>query len=123
MPATALFCTHTHTQPFYGPVSGTTLVNRCQKKTSRLYDAFSALKLLVGWQEGHRACKKMGDGEGGQWLVWMEWRPAGLSVCLPLLIFPCTIKSRSSLLASAHPSGPRKRAVKRLWCGLWCKGS
>jgi len=35
-------------------------------------------------------------------------------VCLPLLIFPCTIKSRSSLLAPAHPGGPRKRAVKRL---------
>jgi len=24
-------------------------------------------------------------------------------VCLPLLIFPCTIKPRSSLLAQAHP--------------------
>jgi len=49
----------------------------------------------------------------------MEWRPAGWSVCLPLLIFPCTIKSRSSLLAPAHLGGPGKRAVKRLWwCGL-----
>jgi len=47
----------------------------------------------------------------------MEWRPAGWSVCLPLLILPCTIKSRSSLLALAHPDSPRKRAVKRLW---WC---
>jgi len=47
-----------------------------------------------------------GDGEGGQWLVRIEWRPAGWSVCLPLLIFPCTIKSRSSLLAPAHPAGP-----------------
>jgi len=37
-------------------------------------------------------------------------------VCLPLLISPCTIKSRSSLLALAHLGGPRKRAVKRLWC-------
>jgi len=37
-------------------------------------------------------------------------------VCLPLLIFPCTMKSRSSL-AAAHLSGPGKRAVKRLWCG------
>jgi len=46
----------------------------------------------------------------------MEWRPAEWSVCLPLLIFPCTIKSRSSLLAPAHPGGPGKRAVKRLWC-------
>jgi len=34
---------------------------------------------------------------------------------VPLLIFPCTIKSRSSLLAPAHPNGPGKRAVKRLW--------
>jgi len=27
-------------------------------------------------------------------------------VYLPLLIFPCTMKSRSSLLAPAHPGGP-----------------
>jgi len=59
----------------------------------------------------------VGDGGGGHWLVRMEWRPSGWSVCLSLLIFPCTIKSRSSLLAPAHPGGPRKRAVKRLWCG------
>jgi len=38
---------------------------------------------------------------------------------LPLLVFPCTIKSRSSLLAPAHLGGPRKRAVKWLW---WCGG-
>jgi len=45
----------------------------------------------------------------------------GWSVCLPLLICPCTIKSRSSLLAPAHPGGPGKRAVKWLWCGMvWC---
>ena len=59
----------------------------------------------------------LGDGGGGHWLVQMEWRPAGWSVCLPLLIFPCTIKSRSSLLALAHLGGPGKRAVKWLWCG------
>jgi len=58
-----------------------------------------------------------GDGGGGQWLVRMELRPAGWSMCLPLLIFPCIIKSRSSLVAPAHPGGPRKGAVKRLWCG------
>jgi len=46
----------------------------------------------------------------------MEWRPVGWSVCLPLLIFPCTIKSRSSLLALAHPGGPRKRAING--CGV-----
>ena len=60
----------------------------------------------------------MGDGGGGHWLVRMEWHPAGWSVCLPLLIFPSTIKSRSSLLAPAHPGGPGKRAVKWLCCGV-----
>jgi len=59
-----------------------------------------------------------GDGGGGHWLVRMQWRLAGWSVCLPLLIFLCSIKSRSSLLAPAHPSGPRKRAIKWLW--WWC---
>ena len=82
--------------------------------------AFSALMLLVGQQEGHVACKKyVDDGGGGHWLVRMEWRPAGWSVCLPLLIFPCTIKSRSSLLVLAHPGGPGKRAVERLWWWWW----
>jgi len=55
--------------------------------------AFSALTLLVGQQEGHPRPVKMGDGGGGHCLVRMEWRPVGWSVCLPLLIFPCTIKS------------------------------
>jgi len=39
--------------------------------------AFSALTLLVEQQEGHPACKKWGDGGGGQWLVRMEWRSSG----------------------------------------------
>jgi len=75
---------------------------------------------LVGRQEGHPACKKMGDVEGGHWLVQMEWRPAGWSICLRLLIFPCTctMKSRSFLLAPAHPVDPGKGAVKRLWGGV-----
>jgi len=41
----------------------------------------------------------------------------GVFICA-LLIFLCTIKSRSSLLAPAHPGGPGKRAIKRLWCGV-----
>jgi len=81
--------------------------------------AFSILTLLVGRQEGHLACKKVwGDDGGRHWLVRMEWRPAGWSVCLPLLILPCTIKSRSFLLAPAHPGSPGKRVEKRLWCGI-----
>jgi len=63
-----------------------------------------------------RPVKNMGDGGGGHRLVWMEWRPAGWSVCLPLYISPCTIKSRSSLLGPAYLGGPGKRAVKWLWC-------
>ena len=82
------------------------------------YIAFSALTLSVGWQEEHPAWKN-----GGWWrwaLLRTEWRPAGQSVCLPLLIFPCTIKCRSSLLAPAHPGGPGKRVVKR-FCVCVCK--
>jgi len=59
----------------------------------------------------------MGDRGGGHWLVRIEWRPAGWSMFLPLLIFPCTIKSRNSLLAPAYPGGPGKRAVK--WLCVW----
>ena len=69
-----------------------------------------ALKVTSTFGLGRR-----GDGGGGHCLVRMEWRPARWLVCLPLLTFPCTIKSRSSLLALAHPGGPGKRAVKRLW--------
>ena len=39
-------------------------------------------------------------------------------MCLPLLIFPCIIKSRSSLLAPAYPGGPgtgRKTVVVVWW--------
>jgi len=89
-------------------------------ESEQLIDAFSALTLLVGRQEGHPTRKKIwGDGGGGHWLVWMEWRPAGWSVCLPQLISPCTTKSRSSLLAPAHPVGPRKKGHKTVvvWCG------
>ena len=76
----------------------------------------------LGGRKGIWPVKNMGDGGSGTayCLVWMEWHSAGWLVCLPLLIFPCTIKSRSSLLASAHPAGPGKRAVKWLWCGYWC---
>jgi len=35
---------HTHTQPFYGPFSGTTLVNRCQKKSSGLFGAMGDIR-------------------------------------------------------------------------------
>jgi len=34
--------------------------------------AFSALTLLVGWQEGHPACKKLSGGVLGWLSVWSE---------------------------------------------------
>jgi len=39
------------------------------------------------------------------------------------VIFPCTIMSRNSLLAPAHPGGPGKRAVKWLWWYYYCTTS
>jgi len=74
-------------------------------------------------KEGHQPAKNGGDGGGGYWLIRTDGvAPSQMvgvsaSVNLPLLIFICTIKSRSSLLAPAHSGSPVKRAVKRLWCG------
>jgi len=80
-------------------------------------NVFDLYCLQLGDRKGMWPVENMGDGGGGHWLVRMQWRPAGWSVCLPLIIFHCTIKSRSSLLALAHPGCPGKRAIKRLWCG------
>jgi len=54
---------------------------------------------------------------GTGWSVWSDAQPDGQ--CLPLLIFPCTLKSKSSLLALADSGGPGKRAVKWLWWWWW----
>ena len=68
----------------------------------------------LGGRKGNRLVKNEG---WWRWaLVSLEWRLAGWLVCLPLLIFPCTIKSRSSVPAPASPGGPGKRAIKQLWC-------
>jgi len=45
------------------------------KYLTYLDHAFSALKLLVGWQEGHPACKKLSGGMLA-WLSWMRCRLA-----------------------------------------------
>jgi len=80
--------------------------------------AFSALTLLVGWQEGHPACKKL-SGEVLAWLsVWSE---------VPLMPLPLTVSCFSKIqigltfLVLAHPVCPGKRAVKRVCvCMLAC---
>ena len=79
--------------------------------------AFSALTLLVGWQEGHPACKKT------------EWWGAGMVICLErgaylhmaqLMPLPLTVSCFSEIqigftfLVPAHPGSPGQRAIKRV---------
>jgi len=42
-----------------------------------LHYAFSALTLLVGWQEGHPACKKLSGGM----LAWLSGMRCRLAYC------------------------------------------
>ena len=78
---------------------------------------FSALTLLVGRQEGSRACKKT------------EWWGAGVVICLErgadlhtaqLMPLPLTVSCFSKIqigftfLVLTVPGGPRKRAVERV---------
>jgi len=72
----------------------------------------------LGGRKGTRPVKNMGDGGSGHWLVQMEWRPAGWSVCLPLIISPCTISPEVLFWHRLDRVVPEKRAVKRLWC-VW----
>jgi len=79
--------------------------------------AFSALTLLVVWQEGHPACKKT------------EWWGAGVVICLELgadlhiaqlMPLPLAVSCFSKIqigfafLVPAHPGSPGQRAVKRV---------
>jgi len=79
--------------------------------------AFSALTLLVGWQEGHPACKKQ------------EWWGTGMVICLgrgaglhmaQLMPLPLAVSCSSKIkigftfLVPAYPGCPGKEAVKWL---------
>jgi len=70
--------------------------------------------LGLGRQEGHPACKKMGDGGGGHWLVWMEWRPAA-SVSLPL-----HHKLQKFYSGTGSTGWSRKRAINGCVCVCAC---
>ena len=88
--------------------------------------AFSALTLLVGWQEGHLACKKT-----EQW-------GAGVVICLQrdadlhkfqLMLLPLTVSCFSKIqigftfLVPADPGSPGQTAVKWVCvCVCVCKG-
>jgi len=61
-----------------------------------------------------------GPSSGSTRVSWCQNRTSLTEADTPtMLIFPCIIKSRSSLLALAHPGGPEKRVVKWLWW-WWC---
>jgi len=81
------------------------------------YVAFSVLTLLVGWQEGHLACKKT------------EWWGAGVVICLEqgaalhmarLMPLPLTVSCFNDIqigftfLVPAYLGSPGQRAVKRV---------
>ena len=85
--------------------------------------ALSALTLLVGWQEGHLACKTL------------EWSGAGVVICpergadlhmAQLMPLPLTVSCFSKIqtgftfLVPAHQGSPGERAVKRV-CVCVCK--
>ena len=45
---------------------------RCSEVVNKVLYAFSALTLLVGWQEGHPACKKLSGGVLAWLSVWSK---------------------------------------------------
>jgi len=93
-------------------------INQYSKFTlNNATNAFSALTLLVGRQEGHPACKKT------------KWWVASVVICLErgedlhmaqLMPLPLTVSCYSKIqigftfLVPAHPGSPGKMAVKRV---------
>ena len=49
------------------------------------YAAFSALTLLVGWQEGHLACKKLSGGVLAWLSVWSKGAYLHIAQLMPLI--------------------------------------
>jgi len=82
---------------------------------SHCHLAFSALTLLVGWQEGHPACK----GQSGGVLAWFICLELGADMHMAQLMpLPLTVSCFSKIqigftfLVPAHPGSLEKRAVK-----------
>jgi len=82
------------------------------------------MTLLVGWQEGHPACKKLSGGVLAWLSVWSEvqtcichWHHMSQLMPLPLTV-SCFSKIQIgfTFLVLAHPGSPGQRAVKRVVC-------
>jgi len=75
------------------------------------------LTLLVGWQEGHPACKKLSGGVHGVVICLELGADLHMAHLMPL---PLTVSCFSKIqigfafLVPAHPGSPGKRAVKRV---------
>ena len=81
------------------------------------------MTLLVGWQEGHPACKKLSDGVLACMVICLE-RGADLHMAqlmpLPLTVFCFSkIQIGFTFLVPAHLGSPGQRAVKRV-CVFFC---
>ena len=94
-----------------------TNVNRYYYYYYAVFFAFSALTLLVGWQEGHPACKKL-DWWGADVVICLK-RGADLHMA-QLMPLPLTVSCFSKIqigftfLVLAHLGSPGQRAVKRV---------
>ena len=72
--------------------------------------AFSDLTLLVGWQEGHLACKKLSGGV----LAWLSLL-SEVQTCMPSChSLSLAFQIGFTFLLPAHPGSPGQRAVKRV---------
>jgi len=75
--------------------------------------------LLVGWQEGHPACKKLSVGVLASLSAWSLERDADLHMA-QLMPLPLTVSCFSKIqvgfifLVPAHPGSSGQRAVKRV---------
>jgi len=61
----------------------------------------------------------MGDGGGGHWLVWMEWRPAGWSVSASVNV-PWHHKVQKFSSGTSSPRWSRKKGCKMVVCVCLC---
>ena len=66
--------------------------------------------LLVGWQEGPPACRKL----SGVVLAWLAvWSNVRMPMLLTVSCFN-KIQIGFSFLVPAHPGSPRQKAIKRV---------
>jgi len=80
-----------------------------------MYDAFSALMMLVGRQKGHPARKKLSGGVLAWLSVWSKVQTCIMAQLMPLpLIVSCSSKIQTgfTFLVPAHLGSHGKRAVK-----------